>query len=178
MRTQHTKIGSWLTLAVLAFLSLVPMLFAPAFPVAEAGGVQQKSAGAGWTKCSGTTCTDTVLRGTIMGSSKTLSFEQTTYKKSNGKVISRREAFARNVNFTQNGLQSASVNDKIAMKQCNAQDVCKKGSVQVNVKWTGKGKVRTEREDGTRFRDAKVTGTVAGNGIGRVDFANISVLPR
>jgi hypothetical protein len=179
MLNKHTKPRQWVTIVVIAFLSLLPMLSTPAFPVAEASGVKEQSAGAGWTKCSGTTCTDTVMRGTIKSSSKTLSFEQTTYKKSNGKVVSRREAFARNVNFTQNGLQSASVNARIAVKQCDSKDVCKKaGSVQIKAKWTGKGKVRTDPEDGEKVRDATVTGTVDGNGLGKVDFANLSVLPK
>jgi hypothetical protein len=179
MLSQHTKTGYWLTLAVIAFLTLLPILFAPSFPVAEASGVKEQSAGAEWTKCASTTCTNTVIRGTIRGSSKTLSFAETTYKKSNGKVVSRREAFARNVNVKQDGLQSASVNARIAVKQCDAQDVCKNaGSVQVKAKWTGKGKVRTDPEDGRRVRDAAVSGTVAGNGLGRLNFANLSVLPK
>jgi hypothetical protein len=179
MRTQHTKIGSWLTLAVIAFLSLLPILFAPFSPVAEATGRKEHSARAGWTKCAGSTCIETVIIGTMRGRSKTLSFAETTYKKNTNKVISRREAFATIGNFTQDRLQSASVNARIAVKRCDAQDVCKNaGKVHIKVKWTGKGKARTDPEDGRRVRDATVSGTVAGNGLGKVDFANLSVLPK
>jgi hypothetical protein len=125
------------------------------------------------------TCTDTVIIGTIRGSSKTLSFAETTYRKATGKVISRREAFARNVNFKQDGLKSASVHARISVKRCDSRDVCKKaGSVHVNASWTGKGKTRTDPEDGTRFRDANVTGTVAGKALGKVNFANLSERPQ
>jgi hypothetical protein len=179
MRQKHTKIGSWLTLVVIAFLTLLPLLFAPFSPVAEAGGVKEQSARAGWTKCTGTTCIETVIIGTMRGSSKTLSFAETTYKKATGKVVSRREAFARIGNFTQDRLQSASVNARIAVKRCDAQDVCKNaGKVHIKAKWTGKGKVRTDPEDKSRVRDATVSGTVAGNGLGSLNFANLSVLPK
>jgi hypothetical protein len=177
MLRKHTTTPVWFPLLVIAFFALLPMGFPSVPPVAEAAQVKEQSARAGWTKCSGTTCIDTVIIGTIRGNSKTLSFTEETYRKSTGKVISRREAFARNVNFKQNGLNSASVNARIAVKQCNAQDVCKKGgTVQVKAQWTGTGKPRTDPEDGRRVRDATVQGTVAGNRLGSLNFANLSEL--
>jgi hypothetical protein len=162
-------------LLALALFAPLLLLFAGTQPVAEAAQAKEQSAHASWTKCSGSTCTDTVIIGTIRGSNKTLSFEETTYKKSNGQVVSRREAFARNVNFKQNGLNAALVNVEIAVKQCNSKDVCKKGGpVQVRVTWTGKGKTRTDPEDGSRVRDATVTGTVAGKNLGNLNFATLT----
>jgi hypothetical protein len=179
MLNKHTILTLWFTLALITLLALVPTLFATASPVAEAAPVKERSARAGWTTCSGTTCTDTVIIGTIQGSGKTLSFEEVTYRKSTGTVISRREAFARNVNFKQDGLKSASVAARIAVKQCDSRDVCKKaGSVHVKATWTGKGKTRKDPEDGTRFREATVTATVAGKALGTVNFANLSELPK
>jgi hypothetical protein len=107
MLRKHTTTTVWFTLLAAALLALLPLLLPTASPVAEATEMKEKSARAGWTKCSGTTCIDTVIIGTQRGSSKTLSFAEETYRKATGKVISRREAFAKIGNFTQNGLNSA-----------------------------------------------------------------------
>jgi hypothetical protein len=179
MLLQHTTKHHWITLAIVALFALLPILGIGQQQSVEAAQVKEQSARASWTKCTGTTCTDTVIIGTSKGNNKTLSFEETTYRKNTNKVISRREAFANIGNkFTQNGLQSASVNARIAVKKCDSRDVCKSaGSVQVNARWTGKGKTRTDPEDGTRFRSATVTGTVAGKALGQVNFATLSVRP-
>jgi hypothetical protein len=180
MLRKHTMKYHWVTLAIVAMFALLPILGIGQQQTAEAAKVKQLSAHASLTKCSRTTCTDTVIIGTIKGKSKTLSFEEVTYKKNTGNVISRRVAFAQNVNFKQDGLKSASVNAKIAVEKCNAQDVCKNGgTVQVNVRWTGKkGGDTVDPEDGSRSRRAKVTGTVAGKKLGQVIFATLSVLPK
>ena len=162
-------------LLALALFASLPILLAGTQPVAEAAQVKEQSARASWTKCSGKTCTDTVIIGTIHGSSKTLSFEETTYHKNTGKVMNRRGGFARNVDLKQTGLKSASVAATISVERCNSQDVCKKaGSVQVKASWTGKKQTWTDPEDGSRIRDATATGTVAGRNLGKLNFATLT----
>jgi hypothetical protein len=179
MLLQHTTKHQWVTLAIVALFALLPIAGIGQQQGAEAAQVKEQSARASWTKCSRTTCTDTLIIGTIKGKSKTLTFDEVTYRKTTGNVISSREAFARNVNFKQDGLNSASLNATIAVKKCNSQDVCKNaGRVQVKARWTGKGGETVDPEDGTRSRRAKVTGTVAGKKLGQVNFATLTVLPK
>jgi hypothetical protein len=177
MLRKHTTIPLWFPLLVIAFFALLPMGFPSVPPVAEAAQVKEQSARAGWTKCTGTTCTDTTIIATERGDKKTLSFEEVTYRKNSSTVISRREAFTKIGNIKQDGLKSAAVNARIAVKRCDSRDICKNaGSVQVKASWTGKGKTRTDPEDGRRVRDANVTGSVAGKALGTVNFANLSEL--
>jgi hypothetical protein len=161
-------------LLALALFAPLPILFAGTQPVAEAAQAKEQSATASWTKCKSTVCVDTVIIVTDPGDKKTLSFEETTYRK-NGNVINRRGGFVKNVNFKQNGLKSASVAANVSVEQCNSQDICKKaGSVQVKASWTGKRQTWTDPEDGSRVRDATVTGTVAGKNLGKLNFATLT----
>jgi hypothetical protein len=176
MLKKHTTKHLWFTCAVIALVALLPLLGSGTTPVAEAGKVRENTASASWTKCTGRTCTDTTIIATHRGSTKTLSFEETTYNKNTGKVSARRAGFARNVHLKQDGLNSASVAAKVAVKRCNAQDVCKNaGSVQVKAAWTGKGKTRTDPEDGRKVRAATATGRIAGTNPGKLQFANLTV---
>lgn len=162
-------------LLALVLFALLPILFAGTQPVAEAAKVREKTARASWTSCTGTTCVDTVIIGTHRGSTKTLSFEETTYHKNTGKVINRQGGFARNVNFKQDGLKYASVDSRVKVERCNAQNVCKKaGSVHVRAPWTGKGGTWVDRELGKRLRNATVTGSVDGKKLGNLNFANLT----
>jgi hypothetical protein len=166
MLKKHTTKHLWFTCAVIALVALLPLLGSGTTPVAEAGKVRENTASASWTKCTGRTCTDTTIIATHRGSTKTLSF----------KVSARRAGFARNVHLKQDGLNSASVAAKVAVKRCNAQDVCKNaGSVQVKAAWTGKGKTRTDPEDGRKVRAATATGRIAGTNPGKLQFANLTV---
>jgi hypothetical protein len=175
MLKEYTTIKVWFTLTGVALFALLPILFASTQPVAEAAKVKEKTATTSWTKCTGTTCIDTVIIGTHRGRTKTLSFEETTYHKNTGKVMNRRGGFAKNVNCRQDGLKSASVDARVPVERCNAQDVCKKaGSVHVKASWTGTGKTWVDRELGKRLRDAKVTGSVDGKKFGNVNFATLT----
>jgi hypothetical protein len=175
MLKEYTTIKVWFTLTGVALFALLPILFASTQPVAEAAKVKEKTATTSWTKCTGTTCIDTVIIGTHRGRTKTLSFEETTYHKNTGKVMNRRGGFAKNVNCRQDGLKSASVDARVPVERCNAQDVCKKaGGVHVKASWTGTGKTWVDRELGKRLRDAKVTGFVDGKKLGNVNFATLT----
>jgi hypothetical protein len=175
MLKKHTTKQIWLTLTVIAIFVLLPFIFAVNQTAAEAGTVREKTARAGWTKCTAAICIDTVIIGRDSGSEKTLSFTETTYSK-NGKVISRRGGFAtKNVKFKQDGLEKAWVDAPVKVDLCNAKDVCKKGeTVQVKASWTGTGNTWEDQEAGVRVRDAKVGCSVDGKKLGNLKFANLT----
>ena len=162
MLKKHNTVKVCFFLAVVALFVLLPFMFAGTQTGAEAAKVREKTAMASWTKCTANNiCVDTVIIGTDPGGRKPLSFEETTYNRKNGKVISRRGGFAKNVHFKQDGLKKASVDAPVKVDRCNAQDVCKKaGTVQVTASWTGKGNTWVDRELGKRLRNAKVEGFV------------------
>jgi hypothetical protein len=93
------------------------------------------------------------------------------YRK-NGNVINRRGGFVKNVNFKQNGLKSASIDARVKVDRCDAQDICKKaGAVHVKASWTGKGSTWVDRELEKRLRDATVEGSVDSQGPGSLLYA-------
>jgi hypothetical protein len=175
MLKKHITKQIWLTLTVIAIFVLLPFIFAVNQTAAEAGTVREKTARAGWTKCTAAICIDTVIIGRDSGSRKTLSFTETTYRK-NGKVISRRGGFAtKNVKFKQDGLEKAWVDAPVKVDLCNAKDVCKKaGTVHVKTSWTGKGSTWVDKELGRRLRDARVMGSVDGKKTGSLNFTNLT----
>jgi hypothetical protein len=176
MLKKHTTINVWFTLAAIALFVLFPLILAGTqTAAAEAGKGQEKTAKAGWTKCTATTCIDTVIIGRDSGGKKTLSFTETTYIK-HGKVISRRGGFAtKNVNFKQAGLTSAWIDGHVKVDRCDAQDACKKTeTVHVKASWAGTGNTWEDPDAGVRLRDAKVRCYVDGKKLGNLNFANLT----
>jgi hypothetical protein len=161
---------------VIVLFVLLPFIFAVNQTAAEAAKVREQTATASWTKCTANNiCVDTVIIATDPGSKKTLSFEETTYRK-NGKVVSRRGGFAtKNVKFKQDGLEKAWVDAPVKVDLCNAKDACKKaGAVHVKASWKGKGSTWEDQEAGVRLRDAKVGGSVDGKKLGNLNFAHLT----
>jgi hypothetical protein len=160
-------------LVAIVLFALSPFIFAVNQTAAEAAKAREQTAAASWTKCKSNTCVDTVIIATDPGGKKTLAFEETTYNRKNGEVISRRGGFAtKNVHFKQDGRKKASVDAPVKVDRCNAQDVCKKaGTVQVKASWTGKGNTWVDRELGKRLRNAEVEGFVDGKKPGRLQHA-------
>jgi hypothetical protein len=158
-------------LMVLALFALLPSLGVPLSGVAEAAQVKEQTATASWTECKSNICVDTVIIAADPGGKKTLSFEETRYRK-NGNVINRRAGFVKNVNFKQNGLKSASVDARVKVDRCDAQDICKKaGAVHVKASWTGNGSKWIDKELGKRLRDATVESSVDGQSPGSLLYA-------
>jgi hypothetical protein len=156
----------------IVLFALLPVFFTLAQPAAEAAKAREQSATAIWTQCKSNTCIDTIIIATDSGGKKSLSFEETTYRK-NGKVISRRGGFAtKNVKIQQDGLGKAWVDAPVKVNLCNAQDVCKKaGTVHITASWAGRGSTWTDKELGKRLRNAKVEGSVDGQSPGNLEHA-------
>jgi hypothetical protein len=159
----------------IVLFALLPFIFALDQPAAEAAKAREQTATASWTKCKSNICVDTVIIATDPGGKKTLSFEETRYRK-NGKVISRQGGFAtKDVKFQQDGLEKARVDASVKVDRCNAQDVCKKaGTVHITASWTGRGSTWVDKELGKRLRDAKVEGSVDGQSPGSLLYATLT----
>jgi hypothetical protein len=159
----------------IVLFALLPVIFALNQPAAEAAKAREQTATASWTKCKSNTCVDTVIIATDPEGEKTLSFEETTYRK-NGEVVSRRGGFAtEDVKFQQDGLEKARVDAPVKVDRCNAQDVCKKaGTVHITASWAGRGSTWVDKELGKRLRDAKVEGSVEGQSPGSLLYATLT----
>jgi hypothetical protein len=156
----------------IVLFALLPVFFTLAQPAAEAAKPREQSAMATWTQCKSNTCIDTIIIATDSGGEKSLSFEETMYRK-NGKVISRRSGFAtEDVKFQQESLEKARVDAPVMVDLCNAQDVCKEArTVHITASWDGSGSTWTDKELGKRLRNAKVEGSVDDQSPGNLEHA-------